>query len=415
MRAHAAIAWCTLAFAAACGDGARDPAPPALPPLSLRPMIAELKALAAKLAPPDDAAQRELRELGDVALQLVEADTRTAARAERALLEHAGAWWVLEPALAHERVEVRRRAAWLCGRSGQTVLQLALLLRLKYEQDPEAVVWIADALQQLGNDHGLAWLDAAIGSDATAQQAGTAAIAALRARGVQLAEQPTWDELRRELQAAGARWRQRGRSSLPDVGVPAAELLEPRLATHLVTTEGTLLRPIDDAKWVLVRAGDLPVPLLTRTLSADEPYLRTAALELLGRIGPAAKAAAPAVLPLLGDPLTASYAVRTLGELGDASIAPQLRPLLARIDIELRMAAAEALGMLRDEPSRAPLRARLADPNESIDVRVSAAFALRCFGDDPQAEAFLAERETSKDYHESRLRLLRDRLAAIAK
>ena len=405
----------SLLLLAGCGparvqDGTvRSP----LPPLQLRPMIAELKALAAGFAPPDAAAQRELRDLGDVALQLVEADPRTSTRAERALLEHPGAWWVLEPALAHERVEVRRRAAWLCGRSRQTVLQLPLLLRLKYELDPEAVVWVADALQQLGNDHGLTWLDAAIGGEATAQQAGTAAIAALRARGVTLAEQPTWDELRRELQAAAARWREHGRSALPDVPAPAADQLEPRIATHLVTTEGTLLRPIDDAKFVLVRIGRLPVPLLARTLAADEPYLRTAALELLGRIGPAARDAAPAVLPLLGDPLTALYAVRTLGELGDPSAAAPLRPLLASVDTELRMAAAEALGLLRDEPSRARLRERLADGNESMDVRVSAAFGLRCFGDDADAEAFLAEREARKDYHESRLRLLRDRLAAM--
>jgi hypothetical protein len=95
----------------ACGD-ARESAPagPPLPPLQLRPMLAELKALALQLAAPAAPAQRELRELGDVALQLVEADPRTAALAERSLREHADAWWVLEPAFAHDRVEVRRRA-----------------------------------------------------------------------------------------------------------------------------------------------------------------------------------------------------------------------------------------------------------------------------------------------------------------
>jgi HEAT repeat protein len=181
-----------------------------------------------------------------------------------------------------------------------------------------------------------------------------------------------------------------------------------------VTFEGTLLRPIDDAKWVLVRTGELPVPLLTRTLTAEEPYLRSIALELLGRIGPPARVAAPAVLPLLGDPKTALYAVRALGEIGDPAPVARLRPLLTNVDIELRKAAAEALGMLRDEPSREALRARLRDGNEAMDVRVSAAFGLRCFGDDTEAEAFLAERETKQDYHAPMLRLLRDRLAARA-
>jgi hypothetical protein len=413
-----------VAAIAGCSRAPQQPQAPELPPLQLRPMIAELKALAATVRAPGEAAQRELRDLGDVALQLVEADARTAARAERALLEHADAWWVLEPALAHDRVEVRRRAAWLCGRSAQGVLQLPLLLRLKYEQDPEAVVWVADALQQLGNDHGLAWLDAALATEATQQQAGTAAIGALRARGVTLSEQPTWEELRRELAAAGARWREHGEVTYGDkdgffvlainVGtVRTEEAFEPRFAAHLVTTEGTLLRPIDDAKWVLVRAGRLPVPLLARTLAAEEPYLRTCALELLGRIGPAAMHVAPQVLPLLRDPLTSLYAVRALGELGELSVAPQLRPLLGSIDTELRKAAAEALGMLRDQPSRDALRARLRDANEVMDVRVSAAFGLRCFGDDAEAEAFLAEREAKQDYHEPTLRLLRDRLAAL--
>lgn len=405
-----------LTLAAACTQepAATPPTPagPALPPLQLRSMLAELKALAAKLAAPAETTQRELRELGDLALQLVEADPRTASRAERSLREHADAWWVLEPALGHERVEVRRRAAWLCGQSGQTVLQLPLLLRLKYEQDAETIVWLADALARLGNDTGLSWLDAAIGSEATAQQAGGAAIEALRARKVELAEQPTWAELRQQLQAQHATWRARGTSALPDLAAPAPTQLEPRFATHLVTTEGTLLRPVDDARYVITRSGRLPVPLLMRTLVASEPYLRTMALQVLADLGTAADAATPAVLPLLGDPLTASYAVRTLGEIGARDALPFLRPLLHHVDSELRAAAAQALGVLRDEPSRDALRVRLADADETLDVRVSAAFGLLCFGDDAAAAAFLAERADKKDYHEATLARLRERLAA---
>jgi hypothetical protein len=46
-------------------------------------------------------------------------------------------------------------------------------------------------------------------------------------------------------------------------------------------------------------------------------------------------------------------------------------------------------------------------------VRVGAAFGLLCFGDDAAAEAFLAEREAKKDYHEPTLLHLRERLAAL--
>jgi len=400
-------------FTAGCGgDPPSTPQAPELPVPPLRSMLAELKALAATLQPPSPAVQRELRDLGDLALQLVEADTRTAARAERALREHADAWWVLEPALPHERVEVRRRAAWLCGQSGQTVLQLPLLLRLKYELDAETVVWVADALCRLGNDTGLAWLDAAIATAATAEPAGAAAIEALRARGVDLPEQPTWDQVRQALQAQHANWRTRGVSAFASTP-PAEGPLAARIAAHVVTTESTLLRPVDDARFVLTRAGRLAVPLLARTLAANEPYLRTMALQVLADLGTAAAQSASAVMPLLGDPLTGSYAVRTLGEIGATSALPSLRPLLASADIELRAAAAQALGVLRDETSREPLRQRLADPAETMDVRVGAAFGLLCFGADGPAEAFLAERETNRDYHEPTLARYRERLAAL--
>jgi hypothetical protein len=227
-----------------------------------------------------------------------------------------------------------------------------------------------------------------------------------------LPTQPSWAELRRALQAQTAAWRERGVSALA-VPAPTAALLEPRFAAHLITTEGTLLRPIDEARWVLTRCGSLPVPLLVRTLAASEPYLRTMTLQVLAELGPAAKGTAPAVLPLLADPLTNSYAVRALGEIGATEALPHLRPLLAHADFELRAATAQALGLLRDAQSAGALRARLADAGEAPDVRVGAAFAICCLGADAAAEAFLAERELKKDYHEPTLALLRERLATL--
>lgn len=403
-----------LAALAACAADAREPRAdqPTPPPLRLQPRIDELKALAAGHAVPSAATQKELRDLGDVALQLVDADERTAMLSTRALCEHAQAWWILEPALAHERVEVRRRAAWLCGQSQQTVLQLPLLLRLKYELDAETVVWIADALARLGNDTGLAWLDAAIGAEATAQAAGAAAVEALKARGAPLSASPTWDEIQKALRQQHATWLQRGTTALAGAPAPDAQQTTARLAAHLATTEGTQLRPVDDAKYVIRRAGGLAVPLVTRILDASEPYLRTVALQVLADLGPVALPSAPAVMPLLGDPLTGSYAVRTLGEVGAKDALPFLRPLLASGDLELRAAAAQALGLLRDEPSRDALRQRLQDGGEALDVRVGAAFGLCCFGGEPAAAAFLAEREAKQDYHAPTLARLRERLAA---
>lgn len=414
MRRSAAPLPLLLLLATACGD-AGDPAAAGQSPRpapALQPFAARLKAMAAALSPPEPAEQRELRELGDLALQRVEADARTAARGERALLDHPAAWWVLEPALADEQVAVRRRAAWLCGQSAHGVLQLPLLLRLKYELDPETVLWVADALQRLGNDTGLAWLDAAIGAPATAEQAGAMAVAICRERGLPLSDPPTWDELRGHLQAQHAAWRQRGTSGRAGAPPVDAAALQARLAAHLATVEGTLLRPIDDAKYVLVRAGALGIPLLRQTLSASEPYLRTTALQLLAQLGPVAAAAGPDVLPLLDDALCAEEAMRTLGEIGTAAAIPRLRPALADPDVGRRAAAARALGLLRDEPSLPVLRRLLAD-DAAMDVRVHAAFAVLCLRADAEAEAFLAAREAAKDYHGDQLRLLRERLAAV--
>lgn len=399
---------------AGCGRQTPPAPTPKLPRPPLQSRIGELQATSATWPEPAEATRRDLRELADVALQRTDADARTRNLAERALLDHVRADWALEPALADGQIPVRRRAAWLCGRSGQTVLQLPLLLRLKYELDPETVVWVADALLRLGNDTGLAWLDAAIQSSATAEQAGAAAIEALRARQVTLSPEPTWAEIQTALRERHAAWLATGVSSLPNVPPPEPVQLGARLATHLATTQGTLLRPVDDARYVMTRAGQLAVPLLRRAIGAEEPYLRTMALQVLGSLGTAAAAAAPDVMPLLGDPLTASYAMRTLGELGATQALPALRTALLDPDSELRSAATQALGLLRDAPSVPALRERLRDAKETMDVRVGAAFALRCFGEDAEAEAFLAERADKKDYHEPTLTRLRERLVAPA-
>ncbi|MGE3175318.1 MAG: HEAT repeat domain-containing protein [Planctomycetota bacterium] len=399
----------------ACG-GADDTATgdaPALPPLQLAPLQAQLDALAAQRRPaPDDATLRELQEYADVALQLVDSDARTAALCERSLLAHERCDAVLVPALTHERPAVRARAAWLLGRAGRPLAQFALLLRLKDETAQDPALWIADALHRLGNDSALGWIDAALFAEQAQQAAGGIAVELLREDGAALSEQPTWDELHQALVARMDAWRATGRGCRDDATAPDPALVEPIVAAHLAVVQGTQLRPVDEARFVLTRSGVLALPLLRRALTAEEPYLRTMALQVLADLGPAARDCAGAVLPLLADPLTASYALRALGELGDPAMAPHLRARLSSLDTEQRAAAAGALGVLGDAASRPRLRALLQDATEVLDVRVQAAFALRFLGDDAEAEAFLGEREAKGDYHAPTLAKLRDRLAA---
>lgn len=383
---------------------------PTLPPLQLAPRMPALKALAAQLAEPDPAAVAELRELAAVALHLEPADARTQARAEQSLLHHPLAGHVLEGMLSHDDPAVRRRTAWLCGRTGQQPLTLPLLLRLKYELDPEVVLWVADALQRLGNDAGLGWLDAGMDRADTAERAGALAIDICRERGLELPEPPTYAALQTHLRAESRAWRQTGRGRRPGLPDPDPTQFAPRFAAHLVFTEGWQLRPIDDAKYVCARSGTLAVPLLQQALGATEPYLRSVALVLLADLGPAAANAGAAILPLLGDPLTEAYAVRALGEVGYAPAIPHLRPRLTVGDVELRAMVAQSLGLLGDTQSRAALQRALADIAEAVDVRVGAAFGLLCLGDDPAATDYLAERERLQDFHPPTLRRLRERL-----
>jgi hypothetical protein len=84
--------------------------------------------------------------------------------------------------------------------------------------------------------------------------------------------------------------------------------------------------------------------------------LRYAALEALGRLP--APAAAPAVAALLDEdnPLLRARAVRTLGDMRDAARLPRVRAMLAEDpDLDCRLAAASALGKLRDGASAGAL------------------------------------------------------------
>ncbi len=413
-RQPTTIAALALLLAACDAEPPRQTPGPQLPPLALAPFLPRLKELAAVSPPaPAAAALREVQELADIALQIVAADQRTAARAERSLLEHEHALAALLPALQAKDAPVRRRAAWLVARTGRAIAQFGLLLRLKDETDAETSVWLAHALHCCGNDTGLGWLDAAIDNPALQETAGQLAVELLRDLGTALSEQPTWAELQTALRARAAAWTRTGKGSRANTTPPDPAATDAILAAHLLATEGTALRPVDEARFVLVRSGALALPLLRAALAASEPYLRTMALQVLADLGPAAAPVGDAVLPLLGDPLTASYAMRALGELGHAAAVPHLRAGLTAVDTEARAASAHALGLLGDQDSSARFAQLLGDANESLDVRVQAAFAILCLQPDAAAEAFVAAREQQGDYHAPVLQRLRERLAAL--
>ena len=78
---------------------------------------------------------------------------------------------------------------------------------------------------------------------------------------------------------------------------------------------------------------------------------------------------------------------------------PNVLDLLADPDLEVRCAAAGALGPLGDQRATSVLRKLLADPEKPMDLRVRAAFSLALL--DPKGEGlpFLMQRLDAKDYH----------------
>lgn len=388
-----------VALVSACADDE-----PKLPPLELSPKLPELqRAAAAVPAPPADAEQRQLRDLVETAFVPGLADERLAASARENLLESPHARWALEQALEHAEPSVRNFAAFELGKLGQWAALPVLVKRLKYELEPEPLAWVADALDMLGNRAGFDKLIELIQGGTHAEIAGQRAIAILqRAHVLDPSESPSWDRLLEELRQLLRRWRSDGAPQTQTEPLPQdlAEL-DARIAERLVLLEGFQLRPVDDSRFILARLGRLAVPHLVTALHASEPFLRNHALEVLLQLGPVARnLARNPTLALLQDPLARANAVAALGAMQISDAFPFVAPLLASPDPELRVATAAALGPLGNEAAIPLLEQKMLAADESMDVRVRAAFSLAVFELDRPGLAFLRERRRIGDYHQ---------------
>lgn len=345
-------------------------------------------------------------------------DRRLAALARRDLLEQPDAFWVLEEGLEHADRAVRDQAAYELGRLGLQPSIPVLLRRLKYEHerllyqgDGGTLVWVVDALFRLGNLAGLPELPPLFAHrDAALRElAGRIAIDILRATGVELPPRPTWRRLEEGLAALSKTWKARGLP--PGAGqVEAEPLTRARLARHLIAMTGFPMRPIDEARYVLSRCGRLAVPLLDQALAIDHVYLRTHVLEVVLRLGRPATPLRARVRELLDDRAVAPLAVRAAGALGDRESAPRLLGMLAGTDLELRIAAAAALGPMGAREAIPALRARMNDPAESMDLRVQAAFSLALLEGGGEGRDRLEQWRNQRAYHVPTLDELLDRL-----
>ncbi len=391
---------------------AKAPAAPVFqdpPAPTLQPHQAELERLAAGgPQPPDRTHLHQLVEMAELAFGGDNSDRRLAARSAAALREEATARWGVEEALTHADPAVRTGALDVLGELHLQASLPPLLMRLKYELDPQPRLAVLRTLARLGNGAGLAELVASFSRPDLAQNAGLYAIEILRLAGKAPGESPSWEQLSAAVNELADEWATTGAvRSLP---APKAEpeLLTVRFARHLTALNGFQLRPVDDSRFVLSRAGTLGLELLRPCLLAEEPYLRCHGLEVVRQLGVVGAPLADAVCSLLGDPLTRAEAVRTLGRLRAVQFAPLVRARLQHPDFEVRCAAAGALGPIGDKDAIGALQKLLNDTATPMDLRVQAAFSLAVFELQRPGYRFLQQHLQSGDYHEPTLRELID-------
>ncbi len=350
-----------LVLVAACGESAADPAYAVINPVDwhsgtgVSQHLAEHAAQLLPAAPPE--LVEEVAELldslavgGNLArragarLQDLEADLRSVA-----LLS------LVEDRLTE--LGVRRFAyAWLRDTGIEAMLP-RLCLRLKYEKDSWSAVCIAHTLLLHGNGAGLEALDNLLRQE---QQDGSLQTARAYADEV-LALLPTWSD-QAPPQDFAARWEHlqevRGRWASQRLLTPEEEQPEtfaPRLEAELWRFMAQFLsqplRPVDDARFVLMRQRACSVPLLLAAAEDPDRYVREHALQTMAWIGPAvghwcrahALDLGAALERALQDPALRPRALEALGASGMAELGSLIAPFLSGDSFEERTAAANAL------------------------------------------------------------------------
>ncbi|MFG0319076.1 MAG: HEAT repeat domain-containing protein, partial [Planctomycetota bacterium JB042] len=317
--------------------------------------------------------------------------------------------FAFEEGLKHEDPGGRAQCAWRLGEMGRVAAIPVLFWRLRYEVDNTVRLWMVDALSRLGTDAQVDVLIELLDDGRTAEGAAEIALRLARAAGEEVADDPSWDDVKELVGRIRDRWRETGLPAGRDPIVLDPEL-EARLAGCVADLTEYQLRLVDYARTALTGVGALPLPLLRRSLAAEEFYLRFHSIEVVRDIGHPAAALGDALLPLLDDPPCRVVAMEALGEFGYAPAEAPLRAALTDPDPEVRVAAAGALGPLGAAGAVEDLRRILTDEGADLDLRVRAAFSLALLEGGGDGLLFLAERRRAEDYHAPTLDELLERV-----
>ena len=387
----------------------REPAAPALGLLPAVRRLAEIAAKEPKL--PDAEAMKALADLVELSFMPGAADARLAARSQKALFEHPHVLAGLEQGLGHADATVRALCAYQLGLAKSRHSVPLLLLRLKYENEAHARIWVAATLAYLANGSGLGILIESLRKDELAEEAGRAALEIAGKCGKDLGESPSWARVEGALRELERTWLESGAELFamePDPGADAR--VQARLASHMLATEGFQLRPVDEARFVMARRGRAAVPLLRIGLSAQEVYLRSHSLEVVAVLGHPARELFAPTAALLSDRVSVTFALRALGALGSPEAVPHLLMGTRSSDPETRAAAAAGLVDIADASVSVRLRELLHDPAELMDVRVQAAAGLARLDGGGEGIVFLEARKQLGDYHAPTIAILLEKV-----
>lgn len=163
-------------------------------------------------------------------------------------------------------------------------------------------------------------------------------------------------------------------------------------------------------------AGQASVPVLTEALADDEPQVRAAAAEALGKIGQGSAAALPQLFLVVRD-RDATVRLKTVEALPnisrDTSIVDALVGAFSDSAPEVRRAAAAALGALSMSTSRSITALVRALTDSSAAVRAAAALALAEIGP-PARDSRVALLAARRDSSPQVRRVVEDALRRIA-
>lgn len=279
-------------------------------------------------------------------------------------------------------------AAEALGRTGQSWAIPRISLRLKYERDPRALAWIVAALAELGSFGGMPELFLANEfRDVPMEHPDQAVREELRfvlrrilpIAGIEASEGAPEDEIVRKARELAAEWKNGLREIRIDL--TTAPCLETEILRAVADLAGTQLRGVDDARFRLQRLGSLAAPALALGLEDESFYIRSHCIEVLGSLGASARTGAAGLLRIAKDFKHRADALAALGRIGAQEAAGEIEKGLREKAAEIRVAAAQSLGNLKNPAALPALRRAMSEWKNDPDFQVAAGGALLDLGD----------------------------------